>query len=175
MLKERPGVLGLGLPMELSPSQVSLEHPWFTAVVTLAFVFKGGYTNLPPPASSTSAAWTEWLYSGFICLSSSGLTASASSRPCSPYAGWYHLTWWLLSPPAQGPGGECSSSMQIEGVLGDAKCLAQGHRVQLWNHLINTSFPANNVLWAVILSCKWIWDTFFLFRSSPLVYFAHTK
>lgn len=49
MLKERPGVLGLGLPMELSPSQVSLEHPSFTAVVTLAFVFKGGYTNLPPP------------------------------------------------------------------------------------------------------------------------------
>lgn len=40
MLKNRAGVPGPGLLMELSHSQVSLEHQWLTAAVALALVFK---------------------------------------------------------------------------------------------------------------------------------------
>lgn len=46
MLKKRAGVPGPGLLTELSHSQVSLEHHWFTAAVALVLVFKDDYAIL---------------------------------------------------------------------------------------------------------------------------------
>lgn len=132
MLKNRAGVPGPGLPLELSCSRVSLEHQWLTAAVvwcsSLRMIVQS-YTfpkkPSPPSPGSTNKVLTDWPHPTWSASPTSAglgspLTLWAKFSPdwlWLPLTGFLsavsHCVWGLLVTPASPPAGLLLNTSQV--------------------------------------------------------------